>query len=110
MKTILLILALMFAVIGICELLHTVRLWWLLPFVRRKNCMIVFLGGSEDPVRQMMCAGEEMNWRGTIYRIAVYGELSERQDQECRKLAKYYDMIFCPIKSVGNVLENINSI
>ncbi len=108
MKWFLMIVGLLLAMIGLTELIHDFKMYWLTPHGIRRNVSVVCINDEEDAVRQLQYAGEQMNWIGISYRIAAYGDaLSEEKRNECRRIARQYDMIFCPICAVGSLIANL---
>ncbi len=104
MQIILMLITLFFAVIGLAEIIHFIRMRFLKPLGKTNLFSVLYLDGdnAEDQLRY---AGEQMNWDGAHGRIATYDQLSKQQESVCRQIARQYDIVLCPIDWLNKALE-----
>ena len=82
---------------------------YLSHFVSMNTFAVVWLKG-EDAVRMLNAAGTQLNWLGRRYaehRIAVFDSLTREDIKLCAKIAKKYDMIYCPPAMAGHILSTV---
>ena len=101
-----------FAILGLCEVLH--GLWMLLisPKFIPKTFSLVWLYDENDPVRQLHYAGNLFSWCNRAdkdYKIAVYAGESEELFKECMKIASGYDMIFTTKDELVHIMDVIKT-
>ena len=96
-----------FALFGLSELLHLIKL----RFVSGKKAATysVLLLSDNDPDRQIAYAGEQWTWLGKAYAdhiIAVNSGLSASDDKLCRETADKYCIDYCTADRLGDVLND----
>ena len=106
-KAILLTAVALLAIAGLCEFLHSLRIFFILPERPYHNFGIVFLKNNKA-VRQLKFAVEQRKWMGVHYCehiVAVYDDgLEYSQLEMCRDMAGKNDVLICPIKYVGDAI------
>lgn len=83
--------------LGLAELFHGFRLYWLFRGKKPFACSVLFLK-EETAERQMAYAAEQLLWNGSGFAdcvIADGGGLSEEKQKLCRTLAERYPIVFC---------------
>lgn len=102
MKLFLISLIAVLAILGLCEVLHTVWMFLISPTVKPKTFSFALIDDEDDPVKQLHYAGNLFSWGNRAdedFKIALYnGALDETYD-ECLKTAKQYDIILITEKS-----------
>lgn len=109
-ESVLLAIGIILAVSGLCELIHTIRLAFLIPKKGRRGIMVIWLK-SGIAAQQLKFADEQVLWYGNTYAdhiIAVTSELSEEELNECRILTADNDIILCPSETLAHVAECIS--
>lgn len=99
-----------FSVLGICELIHAVRLFFIVPKRRYYNYSLIYLKKGKA-LKQLKFAIEQRKWFGDTYAefiIAVYDNLNDEELNYCSSLAKYYDVVICPIQITEDVIKSIS--
>ncbi|MBE6728204.1 MAG: hypothetical protein E7562_06130 [Ruminococcaceae bacterium] len=99
-----------FAILGLCEVLH--GLWMLLisPKIIPKTFSVVWLYDENDPVRQLHFAGNLFSWCNRAdrdYKIAVYTGKSNELFEECKQIASGYDIIFTTADELVHIMDSI---
>lgn len=82
-------LGLCFALFGLAELMHGIRLKLMLSGKKPFTYTVIFLSGN-DPAGQIRFASEQRRWHGSAYSdriIAVNNGISAGQESECRYTA-----------------------
>lgn len=98
------------SVLGICELIHSVRLFFILPKRRYYNYSLLYLKKGKA-FKQLKLAIEQRRWSGDTYAefiIAVYDELDELELKSCSELVKRQDVVICPIQITEDVIKSIS--
>lgn len=109
-ELILISIALIFLVLGICDIIHVIRLFFILPKRRYYNYSLIYLKKGKA-LKQLKFAIEQRKWFGDTYAefiIAVYDNLDDEELNFCSCLAKYYDVVICPIQITEDVIKSIS--
>lgn len=99
-----------FTVLGICELIHTIRLFFIVPKRRYYNYSLLYLKKGKA-LKQLKFAIEQRKWFGDTYAefiIAVYDELDDKELNFCSALAQRYDVVICPIQITEDVIKGVS--
>lgn len=111
-KMFLIALTAVLAVLGLCEVLHSVWLFLISPKIKPKTFSVVWLYDEDDPVRQLHYAGNMFCWCDRIdsdFKIAVYAGISESLYDECKRVAAGYDMIFTTPQMLEHIMERVTT-
>ena len=98
------------SVLGICEIIHSVRLLGLLPKRRYYNYSLLYLKKGKA-LKQLKFAIEQRRWFGDTYAefiIAVYDELDGLELRACSDLVRGDDVVICPIQITEDVIKSIS--
>lgn len=109
-ETVLLAIGVILAVSGLCELIHTIRLFFIMPKKGRRGMMIIWLK-SGIAEQQIKFAQTQYAWYGDTYAdhiIAVTSELCEEELDFCRNLTADKNIILCPSEALTHVAECIS--
>lgn len=108
-KTVLTAAAIVLAILGLCEVMHAVRMLLLAPKRLPGAVTVVNLGG-EEPLRQLHYAGTALSWNGTAaggVKLAVCGLPPGKRREECRRAAERYDITLCSAEQLPRILDEI---
>ncbi len=106
----LLITELLLLILGISELLHSVKLW-LLYSEKSGNSYSVICLKSLSAEQQMRFAVAQRKWLGKKYAdniIAINSFISGEEYYSCEQFAKKYGIIYCSIEQLDSVLLYFN--
>ncbi len=109
-EIILISIALIFLVLGICDIIHAIRLFFIVPKRRYYNYSLLYLKKGKS-LRQLKFAIEQRKWFGDTYAefiIAVYDDLDQNELNLCSNLAQRYDVVICPIQITEDVIKGIS--
>ncbi len=109
-ELILISIALIFLVLGICDIIHVIRLFFIVPKRRYYNYSLLYLKKGKA-LRQLKFAIEQRKWFGDTYAefiIAVYDDLDQNELNLCSSLAQRYDVVICPIQITEDVIKGIS--
>ncbi len=110
-KIVLMTVVILLAIAGLCELLHSIRLFFVLPERRYYNYSVIHLKCGKA-VRQLRSAVIQQKWLGVCYSeyvVAVYdATLTDNELEICREVAKSANAVLCPIKYVKEAIESIS--
>lgn len=98
------------SVLGICEVIHSVRLFFIIPKRRYYNYSLVYLKKGKA-YKQLKFSLEQRRWFGDTYAefiIAVYDELDLNEIKTCSELVTKDDVVICPIQIVEDVIKGIS--
>ena len=98
------------SLLGFCEIMHSVRLLFLLPKRRYYNYSLVYLKKGKAQ-SQLKFAIEQRRWFGDTYAefiIAVYDELDLGELKACSELVGNEDVVICPIQITEDVIKGIS--
>ena len=98
------------SVLGICEVIHAVRLLLLLPERRYYNYSLLYLKKGKA-ISQLKFAVEQRKWFGDTYAefiIAVYDDLDSEELKTCSELVKKDDVVICPIQITEDIIRGIS--
>ena len=105
-------LGLCFALLGLAELMHGIRLRLMLTGKKPYTYTVIFLSGS-DPAGQIRFAAEQKKWHGSAYSdriIAVNNGILPAQENECRFAAMQCGALYLSSEKLPEALvspENI---
>lgn len=105
-------LIIVFACMGLSELIHSVHMALVAPNHKKKTFSVVMLEG-EDAKAQLIYAGMQNKWLGksvSEYKIAAYGALAPQEKELCEKIANKYDMIFCPKEALEHIISTLSEV
>ena len=97
MKVTLLLMLLIFAMLGLAEFLHGIRLRLRAPKTRAATYSVLVLGGT-CPEQQLAYAVEQHRWLGCAYAdriVALDDALTAEQRSRCSRLAGCEQVILC---------------
>lgn len=103
LETILIILALIPAMLGLAELLHILKNFLLSPKKRPKKYLLVFLE-KDFAIAQFSDALEQQAWFGKRYCdkvFAVFSTLSESELEACHRLANQNKAVLCSVTELS---------
>lgn len=106
-KIILLAISAVLAVLGLCEVLHTVRLLILAPKQPPEAITVIKLSGEES-LRQLHYAGAALSWSEAVAggkRVAVCDEPENELSEEYLAAAAQYDILLCSTKQLMRFFE-----
>ncbi len=98
------------SVLGICEIIHAVKLFLIIPKRRYYNYSLIYLKKGKAP-SQLKLAVEQRKWFGDTYAefiIAVYDDLDVEELEFCSELVKKDDVVICPIQITEDVIKSIS--
>ena len=102
-KGILIVLTFVFAISGLCELIHSIRLLFLSSLKKKAVYSVVVLKPKEA-LNQVNFAAEQLNWLGDDYAqkvIAVTDSVTEAELDECRLAAEGKNILFCKLQELS---------
>ncbi len=94
------------AILGLAEILHSVRLWFMSSGKKGKRILVIF-PDNEDFAKQILGTYEQAKWHGErlAQRIIIVDTLlDETNRKECKKLVKSLDLKMCSQSKVLDVL------
>ena len=97
-------------VLGICELIYSLRLFFILPKRRYYNYSLIYLKKGKA-IKQLKFVIEQRRWFGDTYAefvIAVYDDLDSLELKACSELVKKHDVVICPIQITEDVIKSIS--
>lgn len=100
----------LFAVSGICEMLHDIRLAFISLGRNKGTYSLVWLKPGRA-VKQLRFVSEQMRWHGERYAgyiIALTCEIDADELSDCAKAAENEPIILCPAEALENVVKSIN--
>ncbi|MBO7519737.1 MAG: hypothetical protein J6T73_03065 [Clostridia bacterium] len=106
----LLTLAVIFASLGICDFLHTLKTALLFPGIRTKNYCVVFLK-AEYAVCQLRFFSAKLRWYGDEFAdgiIAVTDELNKSEIALCEKYCYGANIRLCRFCDINNTIGETN--
>lgn len=86
-KALLLIFLLLFTVLGLCDVIFTVKLFFYYPGIRTSNYTIIYLN-NKYALKQLNFVWQKIKWYGDEYAcgiIAITNSLNEQVISQCRK-------------------------
>lgn len=99
-------LGLCFALFGLAELMHGIRLKLMLTGKKPFTYTVIYLSGS-DPAGQIRFAAEQKKWHGSAYSdriIAVNNGISAGQESECRFAAAQCGALYLSAEKLSEAL------
>lgn len=99
-------LGLCFALFGLAELMHGIRLKLMLTGKKPFTYTVIYLSGS-DPAGQIRFAAEQKKWHGSAYSdriIAVNNGISPAQENECRFAATQCGVLYLSAEKLPEAL------
>ncbi len=103
-KGILIVLTFVFAISGLCELIHSIRLLFLSP-LKKKTVYSVVVLKPQEALSQVSFASEQLNWLGNDYAekaIAITDAVSDTELEACHRAAEGKNIIFCKLKELSD--------
>lgn len=97
------------AIIGVAEMLHSLKMAMLLPKDDCRNFSCVFLQ-EENAVIQLKLFSEEVKWSGskkTKENFAVYEKLSPKVLEECILLANENDFRIVDLEEFNRIIKEV---
>lgn len=97
------------AILGLCELLHTIHLATFFKKREVRLLSVIFLK-PEQSVSQLMFATEQQRWLGSDfaeYIVGITDDLSEEELNNCKLLASKNAIILCSKEMLSRVTENL---
>ncbi len=108
-KAILSFIFVLFAISGICDLIHTVRLFFLSPSVKFKSYIVASLMPG-IAIEQLKCLSEKQRWNGEGYAtkiIALTDNLSLDEINSCNEFFNN-NIVLTQFKNLENLLKEIS--
>lgn len=108
-KTVLLIFLLIFSILGLTDFIYGLKMRITKPDVSATTYTVMFLTKG-NAVEQMEYALCNLRWTGDEFcqcLIACNDELDDYETEECKKIAKFYNVVFCKSCSFSSVLEDL---
>ena len=105
-EALLLTLAVVFASLGLCDFLHTLKTMFLFPGIKAESYCIVFLK-PEHAACQLRFLAFKLRWYGSEFAdgiIAVTDELSERERALCEKYCYGANIRLCRFCDINSVI------
>ena len=87
---------LVFAVFGLCETVHLIKLKFIFP-KRKMNSKLVIILDDETAEKQLIFAGEQYLWLGDKFADSIYADNSKLSFEtylRCKEIARKYNIIF----------------
>ncbi len=106
-KTILLIVLLLFAVSGICEFIYMLRMLLCFPGKKFDNYILVNLK-SKYAVKQLNFLWQKIRWHGDTYAVGIIATTDSLDISEifqCSKYAKNKEIILCKSEEISNICK-----
>lgn len=110
-KVLLSVLTALLAISGLCELIYTIRLFFLTPHVKTKGYIVVYLR-QNFALEQLRYIFEKQKWNGEGYAaciVAITDELSEAEGTLCKEFSKNKSIFLSKFKDIEITLEEICS-
>ena len=114
-KTILLLLLIVFSVTGICEFVYIIRMFFFLPKKRFDSYAFVVLE-KECAVKQITFLWQKIRWNGDSFAhgiIAVTDNLDTKEIMLCREYIKNKNNCLCSLNGISKDInlqgENLNA-
>lgn len=107
LKYILIALCLIFALFGLSEFLHLLKLKFISG--NKAATYSLLLLSDNMPDRQIAYAGEQRLWHGNAYAdhiIAVNAGISDKDNKLCRDTANKYGIDYCTADKLGELLND----
>lgn len=85
------------AILGLAEIIHSVKLFLISPKIRESGVLVI-LPDNDNFDRQILNAAEQRNWYGNRFAngiIILDSLLNEENKTECRKLADRLNFEIC---------------
>lgn len=101
-KSILFALLLIFAVIGICEIIYIIKMMIYYPGIRIKNYSVIVLK-SKYSIKQLNYIWQKINWYGDSYAlgvIAITDALDNNEVSMCTRFARGKNIALCHADSL----------
>lgn len=109
-KGVFIVIVLLLSVSGLCDIIHTLRIWLFSSKRPRNNICVIYLK-AEKAVSQLKFIREQYRWCGTDfaeYIIAVTDDLNQENIDALRDMFEDSGFIFCPLSAVPNVLRSLS--
>ncbi len=92
------------AVLGLAEIIHSVKMWLLKPKNIGKR-ILVLIPNTEDFEKQILSAYEQLKWQGKKIadKVVVVDYLVD-QKEECKRLTEELGIEFC---ALSELTENV---
>lgn len=108
-EAILLTVAVVFAVLGICDFIHTVRSFFLFPEIKTESFCVLFLkdGYAQNQLRYFAA---KLRWYGNEYCnkiIAVTDDLRDTEIAMCERYCYCSDICLCRLDEICEKLNFI---
>ncbi len=111
MESILFFVFLILAMLGLAELIHTVKQLILYPKKQSGLFTVVFLDNN-SPQCQLESIYQKFLWHGMDYTgkiIAINSNLDSQNFSECELIAKKYNLTFCSLEELPTQLADANN-
>ncbi len=108
-KGILTVLIILFAVSGLCEFIHSVRLFLILPEKERSSICIIRLEQGKS-VQQLRFVLHQSHWLGSLYAdkvIAISDGIEDEELDMCKSTVEYSDIVLCSNDELEYIVRNI---
>ena len=103
-EALLLTFAVIFASLGVCEFLHTLKTAFLFPGIKTKSCCVIFLR-TQYAICQLRFFAAKLRWYGSEFAdgvIAVTDELSQNEIALCEKYCYGANIRLCRLGDIIN--------
>ena len=108
-KGILTVLIILFAVSGLCEFIHSVRLFFILPEKERSSLCVIRLQQGKA-VQQLRFVLHQSHWLGSLYAdkvVAISDGIESEELDVCKNLIESSDIVLCSSETFEYIVENI---
>lgn len=105
-KAFLLVFLILFAVVGICELIYILKMFLFFPGFRVKNYSLIVLK-SGSALKQMDYIWQKNKWYGDSYAsgvIALTDNIKEKELLECSQYVREKNIVLCSATSISEYL------
>lgn len=106
-KTLLLLMFIIFAVAGICEFIYILKMFFFLP-KKQVISFSLFVLEPHTAVKQLSFMWQKIRWHGNAFAhgiIAITDRLDTKEQLLCGEYAKEKNIFLC---SSNDILQNIN--
>lgn len=105
-KTLLLIILIVFAVSGICEFIYALRLLFFRPKKPFKNYILIFLS-DKYALKQLMFIWQKILWHGDNFGsgiVAITDDIDTKEILQCQEFAKGKNILLCEFNKLSKQL------
>ncbi|MBP3706341.1 MAG: hypothetical protein J6J13_03715 [Clostridia bacterium] len=108
-KGALIVILILLSISGICDIVHTIRMWIFAPKRPYNNICVIFLRENQAN-SQLRFIREQYRWYGNDFAehiIAVTDDLSEEENNQCKNQFDNSEIIFSTNKAIPNIMRSL---